>query len=94
MEWLPPRALLEATHAFPGTYWFKVIGRVDDGFIARVVAAVRETLVSEADPPYYIRCTAGGRHVAITLSPSVTTADQVLAVYRRLKGLAGLVVMF
>ena len=32
--------LLERTHDFPCPYTFKVIGKVDNGFSARVVAAV------------------------------------------------------
>ena len=44
MEQLPAIELLESTHQFPGPYMFKVIGRVDNGFVARVVAAVREEL--------------------------------------------------
>ena len=41
---LPSIELLEATHEFPGPYIFKAIGRVENGFAARVVAAVREEL--------------------------------------------------
>ena len=43
-------ALLEDTHTFPGTYMFKVIGKVENGFVARVVAAVRDVhrVVAEA----------------------------------------------
>jgi len=35
----------------------------------------------------------GGRHVAITLEPNVATATQVLAVYRRVRAISGLVMM-
>ena len=37
---MPAIELLEATHRFPGKFMFKVIGRADQGFAARVVAAV------------------------------------------------------
>jgi putative lipoic acid-binding regulatory protein len=90
---LPSIELLEATHQFPGRFIFKVIGRVDNGFAARVVAAVRDELAEEIDPPHSIREAAGGRHVAVTLEPTVTTARQVLAVYRRVRKLTGLVMM-
>jgi putative lipoic acid-binding regulatory protein len=90
---LPAIELLEALHRFPCSYMFKVIGRADAGFVARVVAAVREELACNADPPYRVRQAAGGRHVAITLEPQVQTGHQVLAVYRRIQGLTGLVML-
>jgi putative lipoic acid-binding regulatory protein len=85
--------LLEALHHFPGPYMFKVIGRADAGFVARVVAEVREELAQSADPPYRLRQASGGRHVAITLEPRVETGRQVLAVYRRIRGMTGLVML-
>jgi putative lipoic acid-binding regulatory protein len=72
---------------------FKVIGRVENGFMARVVAAVREELAEEVDPPYKVRGTAGGRHVSITLEPQIQSARQVLAVYRRIQKMPGLVML-
>jgi putative lipoic acid-binding regulatory protein len=94
MEHLPAIELLESTHQFPGPYMFKVIGRVDNGFVARVVAAVREELAEEQDPPFSVRQAVGGRHVAVTLQPRLQSAHQVLAVYRRVRSLAGLVVLW
>jgi putative lipoic acid-binding regulatory protein len=91
---LPAIELLESTHTFPGPYIFKVIGRSDRGFVARAVAAVRDELAREVDPPYRVRETAGGRHVAVTLEPHVQTAREVLAVYRRLRLMAGLVMLW
>jgi len=61
--------------------------------VARVVAAVREELTADADPPYRVREAAGGRHVAVTLEPTVQTAPQVLAVYARLRRIDGLVML-
>lgn len=86
-------ALLEKTHRFPGPYIFKVIGKVENGFAARVVAAIRDELDNEADPPFRVRQTAGGRHVSVTVEPHVETAQQVLDVYRRIQRLAGLVLL-
>jgi putative lipoic acid-binding regulatory protein len=91
---LPSVELIESTHYFPGPYMFKVIGRVDDGFVARVVAAVREELAIEADPPYRLQQTASGRHVSVTIEPTVETGHQVLAVYRRIRTTAGLVMVW
>ncbi len=86
--------LLESTHTFPGPYTFKVIGRTDLGFVARTVAAVRDELNEAEDPPYRVRQSVGGRHTAVTLEPVVQTAQQVLAVYRRLSGMVGLVMLW
>jgi putative lipoic acid-binding regulatory protein len=93
VDHLPSIELLERTHVFPGPYMFKIIGRVEDGFVARVVAGVREELEAPTDPPFRVRESAGGRHVSVTLEPTVQSARQVLAVYRRIRGLAGLVIM-
>jgi putative lipoic acid-binding regulatory protein len=94
MSSLPSLDLLEQTHVFPCPYLFKIIGKADQDFLARVVAAVREELLAEIDPAYRIRQTAGGRHLAVTLEPTVQSAQQVLAVYRRLGSLDGLVMLF
>jgi putative lipoic acid-binding regulatory protein len=93
MERLPPIELLEKTHQFPGTYMFKVIGKVENGFVARVVAAVRTELAAERDPPFRFREAVGGRHVSGTLEPQVQTAEQVLAIYHRIRQTAGLVML-
>jgi hypothetical protein len=89
----PSIELLNKTHHFPGPYIFKAIGKVDNGFAARVVAAVRDELAHEADPPFRVREAVGGRHVSVTLEPTVQTAQQVLAVYRRIQKTAGLVML-
>jgi uncharacterized protein len=90
MDNLPSVELLEAYHAFPGPYMFKVIGRTDNGFVARTVAAVRDELAEPFDPPYRTRETGAGHYVAVTLEVQVQTAVQVLAVYKRMSQLAGL----
>jgi putative lipoic acid-binding regulatory protein len=94
MDTLPAIALLESTHTFPGRYIFKVIGLAERGFVARAVAAVRDELEEPIDPPYRVRETPSGRHVAVTVEPEVQTAHQVLAVYRRLRRMTGLVMLW
>lgn len=94
MVQLPSVEVLEANHQFPGPYMFKVIGRSENGFVARTVAAVREEIAAEVDPPFRLRQTPGGRHVAITLEFPVQTADQVRDIYRRLLTLHGLVLLW
>lgn len=93
MNQLPTIELLEQTHVFPGPYMFKIIGKSDNGFVARAVAGVRDALAAPIDPPYQVREAVGGRHVGVTLEPTVQNADQVLAVYRRIRSLAGLVMV-
>jgi putative lipoic acid-binding regulatory protein len=93
MSRLPAIELLEAGHQFPGPYMFKVIGRSENGFVARTVAAVRDEIAAPVDPPYRVRSTPGGRHVSVTLELEVETAEQVLDVYRRLQKLVGLVML-
>ena len=91
---LPCLELLEKTHSFPCPYLFKIIGKPENDFLVRVIAIVREELLFEFDPPYQIREAVGGRHVSVTLEPTVQSARQVLAIYRRLSILDGLVMMF
>jgi putative lipoic acid-binding regulatory protein len=90
----PSVEVLEASHRFPGPYLFKVIGKSDDSFVARTVAAVREELAASVDPPYSVRKTPAGRHVSVTLEVRVSSAQQVQAVYRRILQLAGLVILW
>ena len=54
---------------------------------------MRDELANPADPPYSLRQARGGGHVAVTLQPHVQTASQVLAVYRRILKMAGLVML-
>jgi putative lipoic acid-binding regulatory protein len=91
---LPTVELLEKAHTFPGPYLFKIIGTSDPGFLARVIAIIREELSEETDPPYRIRESVGGRHFSITFEPMVQTPHQVIAIYRRLGLLEGVVMMF
>jgi uncharacterized protein len=93
MSRLPAIELLESGHQFPGPYMFKVIGKSENGFVARTVAAVRDEMAAPVDPPYRVRATPGGRHVSVTLEFEVKTAEQVLAVYSRLQKLVGLVML-
>jgi putative lipoic acid-binding regulatory protein len=91
---LPTVDLLEKAHAFPCPYLFKIIGKADGGLLAQAIAVVREELLMEVDPPYRVRETAGGRHLSVTTEPIVQSAQQVVAIYRRLQILDGLVMLF
>lgn len=93
MDHIPSVELLEATHDFPGPYTFKVIGHASDGFVERVVAAVRDELQSPDDPPYEVRHTPRGRQVSVTLNPHIELAAQIQAVYRRVALIDGLIML-
>jgi uncharacterized protein len=90
---LPPAELLDRTHQFPCAYTFKVIGAADADLADRIVAVVREALSHEFDPPYSVRESRGGRHIAITVEPVVQNSAEVLAVYQVIKTTEG-VMMF
>ncbi|MCA9025984.1 MAG: DUF493 domain-containing protein [Planctomycetaceae bacterium] len=94
MSNLPNLELLEATHTFPGTYIFKAIGSTEDNFMGRVVAAVRLELEESIEPSFSFRKTAGERHVCVTIEPPVESGEHVLAIYRRLQDVEGLVMLF
>lgn len=83
--------LLDATHSFPCVYTFKVIGRSEGNFVGRVLQAVRRALPEDAEPSFSSRRTPAGRHVSVTIEPVLDSAADVLAVYRELSELQGLV---
>ena len=91
---LPALALLETTHAFPGAYLFKIIGSADQSIVARIIAIFRQELAVDVDPPFRVRQSSGGRHLAVTVEPTVQTAHQVLAIYRRLSDVDGVLMLF
>lgn len=93
LEHLPSIELLEATHAFPCAYTFKVIGHTDDHFVGRVVGAVRALLDACEEPAFSSRKTHGGKYVCVTIEPIMSSASHVLQMYRQLRELDGLVML-
>lgn len=87
------RRLLDETHTFPCDFMVKVIGVAQEQFVQRVVLAVRRTQQLEQDPPFRYRHTPSGRHVAVTLEPRVNSAQEILAIYREIRRLDGVVMM-
>jgi uncharacterized protein len=86
--------MLEKAHQFPGPFTFKAIGRTEGEFVDRVIAAIRQELAFEFDPPFSTRMTPGGRHVAVTIEPHVNNAAQVIAVYASIRRVDGLISVF
>ena len=82
---LPPIELLKATHTFPGSFHFKVIGENENDLLDRVLARVRDQLKFEVS--HSTRTTSGERHIAISLDVKVKTAEDVLHIYKKLREL-------
>lgn len=85
--------LLAAHHEFPGVYRIKVIGSSDNEFAERVIAAAVSQLSAPDEVAHSIRNTSGGRHLAITLDLNVVSAEQVLAIYGKLRQVEGLTLL-
>lgn len=88
-----PKDLLEQMHSFPGKFVFKAIGKSEDDFALRVVAAVRAALEHDFDSPHEVRTTSGGRHTAVTIEPWIESSVQVIDVFAAIRGLEGLVML-
>ena len=86
--------LLEQTHDFPCPYLFKVIGIPDDNFVGRVLAAVRSELPADAEPPFSSRESSKGRHISVSIEPTIAEGRQIMRIYDNLKGLAGIEMVF
>ena len=86
--------LLEQTHNFPCPYLFKVIGLPENNFVGRVLAAVRRELAEDAEPPFSSRKSAKGRHVSVSIEPTVAEGQQIIRIYRNLQAVEGVEMLF
>lgn len=91
---MPSLEVLEANHEFPCNFTFKAIGAAEDSFVGRVLSAVREELPAGSEPPFSTRSTAAGRHISVTIEPSVDSAEHVIRIYQSLHRIEGLVMLF
>jgi putative lipoic acid-binding regulatory protein len=94
MDNFPSQDLLESNHPFPGVYQIKAIGEAEDDFVARVVEAAVMELTTPSELDHTVRTTPGGRHVSLTLEMNVQSADQVRAIYARIREVKGLTLLF
>ncbi len=94
MDHRPSSDLLESNHPFPGSYQIKAIGMAEDDFVSRVVEAVASELVTPSELDHSVRVTPNGKHVSLTLEMNVQSADQVRAIYARLREVKGLTLLF
>jgi uncharacterized protein len=79
---IPPLELLNANHAFPGPYIFKIIVLAEEGIEKRITLAIKEELEMTEHPTHTTRDTT--QHIAITVEVLVPSAHKVQAVYKRL----------
>jgi len=89
----PPLELLKATHTFPGTYTFKVIGDHQNSFSERVVEAALRAVGAECNPRVSTRETDSGKHIAVTLNVQAESAEKVVRVYEELVKLKGTILV-
>ncbi len=94
MDHVPSEDLLHSVHAFPGSYQIKAIGLAEDDFEARVVEAVVTELATPGELETSVRVTPGGRHVSLTMEMTVQSADQVRAIYAKIREVKGLTLLF
>ena len=85
MDHGPSAELLNSTHTFPCVYKIKAIGNVGESFEERVLAAVQSELGPDERFESSARTTPGGRHVSVTMDVPVKSAEQVRAIYRRIR---------
>jgi uncharacterized protein len=84
--------LLEAHHVFPGTFSLSVIARSDENVEAAVLAAAAFGLDGPLAPgAHERRPSAQGKYVSHRLHVPVASADDVLALYARLRAVDGVI---
>ncbi|ODA29611.1 DUF493 domain-containing protein [Planctopirus hydrillae] len=93
METFPALELLEAMHSFPCVFTFKVIGKAENDFPSRILTAIQSELDHPEVPKHSIRETKQGRHVSLTVEPMVQSSYHVLAIYRKIQTVEGLVML-
>jgi hypothetical protein len=57
------------------------------------VAALRGAQQLDFDPPFRTRETPHGRHISVTLEPTVSSAEEVLEIYRWIRQVDGVVTL-
>ena len=83
-------ALLEATHKFPVEYHVSVIAVTEEAVVAEVRAAVEFGLPEPLSPDAYETVVSGaGRYASHRFLVPMASAEEVLALYERLRGIVG-----
>lgn len=74
---------LEAAHAFPGPYLFKIIGENQDGFIQTIEKALKDFEIQETTH----RLSKEQKHISVSITVIAPSADSVLDAYEALGNL-------
>jgi len=85
--------LLEEAHEFPCVFTMKVVGKTENEFVERVLKVIAEYAGQGTEFEFFTRSTSGGRHVAVTVSPELESAQQVTSLYAELRQLDGIVML-
>lgn len=85
-------ALIEASHAFPGPFFFSTILLNEPAVADRVRAAFAAHFeCTIAATAWAMQASAGGRYVSLRITLPCQTASQVAGMYERLHGIEGVV---
>lgn len=90
---LPPIELLESVHKFPGPYTFKIIASNDEPTVKKVIEVMQTTLGLPATPHYSSRVSESGKHVSLTIEPTLQRAQEVHSVYEALLKTPGVLLL-
>jgi putative lipoic acid-binding regulatory protein len=84
--------LLQANHVFPGDYTVSVIAVNDDAVAQAVVAAAQGPSGQASAPPAHeVRPSSQGKYVSHRLTVRCEDAEEVLALYARLRAVKGVI---
>ena len=86
------KALLEGTHTFPGPFFLSVITVNADDVQAALRAAVRDGAPEVVpDDAWAVHTSEGGRYASHRVTVACRSADDVLALYARVRLVEGVV---
>ena len=83
--------LLEANHVFPGDYSVSVIATNDDAVEQAILAAAEVPGTPPRKPTHEVRPSAQGKYVSHRLTVRCEDAEEVLALYARLRAVTGVI---
>ncbi|MEO1229985.1 MAG: DUF493 domain-containing protein [Myxococcota bacterium] len=83
---------LEAVHEFPGPYTFKLIGENAPTLLDGALEILKAEL-PDAEPEISRRESEKGKHVSVTMTVHVPSADMVHDLYVSFRGLPGMRVL-
>lgn len=90
---LPPLELLESVHKFPGNYTFKIIAINNEETLKNILEVMKVKLNLPEPPKYTSRVSEGGKHVSITLEPTLQKAQDVHDIYKALLETKGVLLL-